>query len=406
MPLPLAPGRYLSTEADGHAQHDRAARYFGPTRQRLERSARLKRWRRSRQPLAAPGSGGGGGDAALLGWRRPPAPTQQAAQGHAHPPRMQLPSPGFLPLKVEEDASPPAGLAGPRAAQQAGQAPGPQQRQFPTVSAAEELAAEQAAAAQRDGETSEEMLLRRTKEYNLASRERPYDIQLWLEFARFQVGLWLYGEGWWWWWGAGWGWGWKKPGRGSVQSLRCAGLRLCMRMPSATCMSRSAVQQRLPALCCLCLPSSANRHLSATCGLPPQDEAARLRPTRRGGERAVAEKKLSILEKALSLHPGSDELLLALLSTVSWGRGAEHWCMLALACDSVQCCELIIKLHSNKWHDVNRCCWSSAAHELSAVVSAGQSSGGGGGAAATGRAAARACWRAEAAVVGLPLCPP
>ncbi|KAL4447355.1 hypothetical protein ABPG77_007388 [Micractinium sp. CCAP 211/92] len=223
--------RYLSTEADGHAQHDRAARYFGPTRQRLERSARLKRWRRSRQPLAAPGSGGGGGDAALLGWRRPPAPTQQAAQGHAHPPRMQLPSPGFLPLKVEEDASPPAGLAGPRAAQQAGQAPGPQQRQFPTVSAAEELAAEQAAAAQRDGETSEEMLLRRTKEYNLASRERPYDIQLWLEFARFQ------------------------------------------------------------------------------------DEAARLRPTRRGGERAVAEKKLSILEKALSLHPGSDELLLALLST-------------------------------------------------------------------------------------------
>ena len=48
-----------------------------------------------------------------------------------------------------------------------------------------------------------------------------------------------------------------------------------------------------------------------------QDEALRLGPPRRGGERGAAEKKIAVLEKALSLHPGSDELLLALLQAVS-----------------------------------------------------------------------------------------
>lgn len=173
-------GRHLRTEADGHAQHNRAARYFGPGRQRLERSARVKRWRRSiasRQQLHASGSTAGAGDAALLGWRRLAAPAQQARQGQQQAHGMQLPSPNFLPLRAEEDGGPPAGPAGQ-----------PLQQRFPLVSAAEELAADQAAAAQREGETNEEMLLRRTREYNLATRERPYDIQLWLEFARFQVG--------------------------------------------------------------------------------------------------------------------------------------------------------------------------------------------------------------------------
>lgn len=59
-----------------------------------------------------------------------------------------------------------------------------------------------------------------------------------------------------------------------------------------------------------------------------QDEAARLGAARRGAERGASEKKVAILEKALSLHPGSDELLLALLRTVRGcggpvGLGAE-----------------------------------------------------------------------------------
>ena len=36
---------------------------------------------------------------------------------------------------------------------------------------------------------------------------------------------------------------------------------------------------------------------------------------RRVSEAAVAEKKISILEQALKFHPGSDELLLALLAS-------------------------------------------------------------------------------------------
>lgn len=36
-------------------------------------------------------------------------------------------------------------------------------------------------------ETLLEWLLRRTKDYNQATRERPYDVQLWLDFAAFQV---------------------------------------------------------------------------------------------------------------------------------------------------------------------------------------------------------------------------
>lgn len=53
-----------------------------------------------------------------------------------------------------------------------------------------------------------------------------------------------------------------------------------------------------------------------------QDEALRLGPPRRGGERGAAEKKIAILEKALSLHPGSDELLLALLHAVGGAGGS------------------------------------------------------------------------------------
>lgn len=35
-------------------------------------------------------------------------------------------------------------------------------------------------------ETSEQYLMRRTREFNVATRERPHDLQLWLDFAAYQ----------------------------------------------------------------------------------------------------------------------------------------------------------------------------------------------------------------------------
>lgn len=35
-------------------------------------------------------------------------------------------------------------------------------------------------------ETAAEQLMRRTREFNIATRERPEDLQLWLDFAAFQ----------------------------------------------------------------------------------------------------------------------------------------------------------------------------------------------------------------------------
>jgi len=37
------------------------------------------------------------------------------------------------------------------------------------------------------GESVDEYILRRTKEYNVSTRERPYDLSVWLQFAAFQV---------------------------------------------------------------------------------------------------------------------------------------------------------------------------------------------------------------------------
>ena len=36
------------------------------------------------------------------------------------------------------------------------------------------------------GEHAEQRFLRRTSEFNVAVRERPHELQLWLEFAKFQ----------------------------------------------------------------------------------------------------------------------------------------------------------------------------------------------------------------------------
>lgn len=81
-------------------------------------------------------------------------------------------------------------------------------------------------------------------------------------------------------------------------------------------------------LCPAALPSTSPKycfsHHPSLSHTHPQDEALRLGPPRRGGERGAAEKKIAILEKALSLHPGSDELLLALLHAVG---GAGRACV-------------------------------------------------------------------------------
>lgn len=37
------------------------------------------------------------------------------------------------------------------------------------------------------GESVDEYILRRTKEYNVSTRERPHDLTVWLQFAAFQV---------------------------------------------------------------------------------------------------------------------------------------------------------------------------------------------------------------------------
>ena len=200
-PRPLGARRYLATEADGHAQRDRASRYFGPASLRAERSARLKRWRRSLPQPAAQQAGTEGEPtpAALLGWRGPPPASGPEAQQPQRR-RMDLPSLNFLPLRVEDAEQqrqqPPPGQ-GPAFQQQ-------QQRVAP--SAAEELAAEKEQRRRREGETNEELLLRRTREFNEATRQRSHDVQLWLEFAHFQVG-----HAWLGWAGVGWAGGKAKP---------------------------------------------------------------------------------------------------------------------------------------------------------------------------------------------------
>lgn len=36
------------------------------------------------------------------------------------------------------------------------------------------------------GESQDQYVMRRTKEFNIAVRERPHDLQLWLDYAAFQ----------------------------------------------------------------------------------------------------------------------------------------------------------------------------------------------------------------------------
>ncbi len=51
---------------------------------------------------------------------------------------------------------------------------------------------------------------------------------------------------------------------------------------------------------------------------------------RRGVQAGIAEKKISILERALEFHPGSDRLLMALLDAVSVLSATQAWVVMFL----------------------------------------------------------------------------
>lgn len=256
--------------------------------------------------------------------------------------RLELPNLNFLPL-VPEDP------------QQQGHALGPSdthgQQRGVAPSAAAELAAEQAQRAQHEGETNEELLLRRTKEYNVATRERPLDVSLWLDFARFQVRLCGVGV----WWVGG-------MCTDHIQQLLCYNERCCCcgsvhgAAPLISPIRQQSCWSSNWSKCCQpCHSTSADTSLfsaSAAAASPllhplsaVQDEVLRLAPSKRGGERGAAEKKIAILEKALSLHPGSDELLLALLKAVSGQRAAVGRCRVEghtrCMTRALQCCHLM-----------------------------------------------------------------
>ncbi len=130
--------------------------------------------------------------------------------------------------------------------------------------------------------TLQDVLLQRTREFNESTRQNPQDLQNWLAFAAFQVPF------------------------CSLTSRRAA-------PPPAQHGTR------MPSPCALMLwpldsMHGARPHPSRPA--PAQDEATAVGRARRGTERAAAEKKIVILEKALTHHPGSEELLLALLETV------------------------------------------------------------------------------------------
>ena len=68
---------------------------------------------------------------------------------------------------------------------------------------------------------------------------------------------------------------------------------------------------------------------------------------RRGAERAAAEKKVAILEKALGHHPGSDALLLALLEAVGGRAGRRAGgrappLLPCFSCERAGCCWLLL----------------------------------------------------------------
>ena len=155
----------MNREADGSSQRaDGGARqrYFLASALRRERDRRQRRVRIHRSGVHRVAA------SALAGFFRAQPPISGLPSGLAQT-KLALPQPTFIPL--------------------AGQAAEPQAHQL-RGSEASRLAGggEHGADAVKGevGETAEEAVLRRTREFNVALRERPQDLQLWLDFAAFQ----------------------------------------------------------------------------------------------------------------------------------------------------------------------------------------------------------------------------
>ncbi|KXZ47710.1 hypothetical protein GPECTOR_33g592 [Gonium pectorale] len=172
------PGTYgwEEEESRGGAGGPYDGRYFGGRAVAAERSRRLRRVFMSEAPVlpgagrAGAGSYGGGGGGPVAagrgGWltSKLDGPSVAAAATPAGGSRMAVPLPSFLPLGDPAAAAEAAGEGRRLTAE----------------------AAAAAAAAAAGGESAEEWVLRRTREFNVAVREAPGDVQLWLRFAAFQ----------------------------------------------------------------------------------------------------------------------------------------------------------------------------------------------------------------------------
>ena len=156
----------MNREADGPSQRaDGGARqrYFLASALRRERDRRQRRVRIHRSGAHRAAA------SALAGFSRAQPPICVQPPGLAQT-KLALPQPTFIPL--------------------AGQAAEPQAHQL-GGSEASRLAVggepDGADAVKGEvGETAEEAVLRRTRDFNVALRERPQDLQLWLDFAAFQ----------------------------------------------------------------------------------------------------------------------------------------------------------------------------------------------------------------------------
>ncbi|DBB01993.1 TPA: hypothetical protein ACH3X1_000578 [Trebouxia sp. C0004] len=201
--------RFVDPETDAATQKAggfSAPRYFGARQARAERDRGLKRLRLG-HALEGP-QGRAEQDKALKKLRLGHALEGTQGSKQNGPAKLSLPLPVFIPL---EQAS--------------------KQPQHAWASNDEEEGL---------GESQDEYILRRTREFNVAVRERSHDLQLWLDYAAFQ------------------------------------------------------------------------------------DETTRAVRGRRGVQAGIAEKKISILERALEFHPGSDRLLLALLDAAQAMSSSEE----------------------------------------------------------------------------------
>lgn len=164
-------------QRDADTGQSKTDRYFLAQHALKERSKRIKRIHLAElRPASA---------------AKPQPPQQQQLTGQQqvteHSRKISFPAPAYIPLLPEQPSS-----------QAGGQQPQLHGLMVPVTSALQAAhssargpSSSAAAAAvdwllQEQGETFEENLLRRTREWNVATREHPESEQVWLDFANFQ----------------------------------------------------------------------------------------------------------------------------------------------------------------------------------------------------------------------------